>query len=404
MSDSRKTTAEQERRWRLALGVDDDDGCPLSDRDRRLSSALSALYDQQEDTGGKKKRRTKGGLGRSAPRIAQWLGDIREFFPSKVVQVVQKDAFERLGLRQMLLEPEFMSALEADVNLVADLVSMRSMMPDKAKDTAREIIAKVVQELMERLERKTSEALRGAVDRSKRTHRPRFNDIDWPRTIGANLRHYQPDYKTVVPERLVGFMRQQRRIVDLDEVVLCVDQSGSMATSVVYASIFAAVMASLPVVTTKLVCFDTSVLDLTDDLADPVEVLFGVQLGGGTDINQAIAYTAQKIERPNKAHFILITDLYEGGNAKQMLQRIAGLMRLGVNVIVLLALTDCGKPSYSAEMAGAVAALGAPVFACTPEQFPDLMATALRRDDIAQWAALNDIKLVRGTDDVEGIV
>ena len=380
------------RRWTLALGVDPQEGdVPLSESDRRMSEALSALYGDG-DEGAKK---GKGGLGGSAPRVAKWLGDIREFFPATVVQVIQKDAFERKGLRQMLLEPEFLATVEADVNLVADLVALRSVMPEKTRETARTVIAKVVAELMERLERKTAEAVRGALDRSKRTFRPRFADIDWPRTIQANLRHYQAEHRTVVPERLIGFMRQQRRIVDLDEVVLCVDQSGSMAPSVVYASIFAAVMASLPVVATKLVCFDTAIVDLTEELADPVEVLFGIQLGGGTDINGAVAYCEDRIERPSKAHLILITDLYEGGDASALVDRLARLQAIGVNVIVLLALTDTGRPAYDPALSGKVAALGVPVFACTPDQFPDLMATALRREDIAAWAADQDIKLIR---------
>lgn len=385
---------DRARRWRLALGGDDD---ALSGDDQRLSAALTALYNP-DDAGTK----TRGGLNRSAPNVARWMGDIREFFPATVVQIVQKDAFSRLGLKQMLMEPEFLSAVEADVNLVADLVSMRGIMPAKTKDTAREVIAKVVAELMERLERRTAEALRGAVDKSKRTFRPRFNDIDWPRTIRANLHNYQADHRTVVPERLIGFMRRQRRIVDLDEVVLCVDQSGSMASSVVYASIFAAVMASLPVVQTKLVCFDTAILDLTNELADPVEVLFGVQLGGGTDINQAVAYCEDRIEKPAKSHLILITDLYEGGNAEELVARIARLIGIGVNVIVLLALTDTGRPGHDPHLAGRIADLGAPVFACTPDQFPDLMACALRREDVHRWAALQDIKTVRGESDGGG--
>jgi len=385
---------ERGRRWRLALGGDDDS---LAGRDQRLSTALSALYNVEDNSSGGKGRR--GGLGGSAPRVARWLGDIREFFPAPIVQIVQKDAFERLGLRQMLLEPELLAIMEADVNLVADLVSMRGVMPDKTKDTARKVIAKVVSELMERLERRTAEALRGAVDKSRRTFRPRFADIDWPRTIRANLHNYQPDHATIVPEKLIGFMRRQRRIVDLDEVVLCVDQSGSMATSVVYASIFAAVMASLPVVSTKLVCFDTAVLDLTDDLADPVDVLFGVQLGGGTDINQAVAYCQNRIERPSKSHLVLITDLFEGGNEEELVGRIARLTSQGVNVIVLLALTDTGAPSFDARLATRVAALGVPVFAATPDQFPDLMACALRREDIHRWAASQDIKAIRPEED-----
>jgi Mg-chelatase subunit ChlD len=379
---------DRERRWRLALGGEDDS---LDPEDQRLSGALTALYGEGDDDG--KKRR--GGLGASAPNVARWLSDIRRYFPSSVVQIVQKDALERLGLQRMLLEPEFLAAVEADVNLVATLLSLRNVMPDIAKATARQVIAKVVAQLMERLERRTAEALRGAIDRSRRAYRPRFADIDWPRTIRANLRHYQADRRTIVPERLIGFMRRQKRLADLDEIILCVDQSGSMASSVVYASIFAAVMASLPVVKTKLVCFDTIVLDLTEELDDPVETLFGVQLGGGTDINQAVAYCAGKIERPTKAHFVLITDLYEDGNADETVARLKSLIGAGVNVIVLLALSDAGRPAYNADLSARIAALGAPVFACSPDLFPDLMAAALRRQDLHAWAAQQDIKLVR---------
>src|SRR5262249_34776615 len=320
---------ERSRRWTLALGADAEDGqaLSLSDSDRRMSAALSALYGDGDDA-----KKGRGGLGRSAPRVAKWLGDIREFFPAPVVQVIQKDAFERKGLRQMLLEPEFLATVEADVNLIADLVSLRGVMPEKTKETARMVIAKVVAALIERLDRRTADAIRGALNRSRRTNRPRFADIDWPRTIRANLRHYQAEHRSIVPERLIGFLRHQRRIVDLDEVVLCVDQSGSMASSVVYASIFATVMASLPVVATKLVCFDTAIVDLAEELADPVEVLFGVQLGGGTDINAAVAYCETRIERPSKAHLVLITDLYEGGDAEALVERLAHLSLIGVNV------------------------------------------------------------------------
>ena len=384
-------TDDRERRWRLALGGEDD---ALGPEDQRLSAALTALYGEGDSD--QKKRR--GGLNASAPHVARWMDDIRRYFPSPVVQIVQKDALERLGLQRMLLEPEFLAAVEADVNLVATLVSLRTVMPDKAKATARQVIAKVVAELMERLERRTAAALRGAVDRSRRTRPPRFADIDWPRTIRANLSHYQADRRTIVPERLVGFMHRQKRLADLDEIILCVDQSGSMASSVVYASIFAAVMASLPVVQTRLVCFDTVVLDLTAELGDPVETLFGVQLGGGTDINQAVAYCAGKIERPTKSHLVLITDLYEGGKVDETLARLTSLIGAGVNVIVLLALSDAGRPAYNADLAVRVAALSAPVFACTPDLFPDLMAAALRRQDLQAWAARHDIKLVRPAD------
>lgn len=381
-------SSERIRRWKLALGDDDMEG--LGERDQRLSRALSALYESDG-------RKGRGGLGASSPKVSRWLGDIREFFPTPVVQVIQKDAFERLNLKALMLEPEFLETLEADVHLVADLISLRGAMPEKTMETARAVVGKVVEDLMKRLQSKTMEKITGALNRSQRTRRPRHADIDWPRTIRANLRHYQVDFSTIVPETLVGFARKSRTRADLDHVMLCVDQSGSMASSVVYSSIFAAVMASLPVLSTKLVCFDTSIVDLTEDLSDPVKVLFGVQLGGGTDINAALAYCETKIDRPSKTHLVLVTDLYEGGDAASMLARVAGLKHSGVNVIVLLALSDDGRPSYDARHAGAIAAMDCPVFACTPDRFPDLMATALTRQDIGQWASANGIELIRGS-------
>jgi hypothetical protein len=382
------TSQERWRRWQLAVGDDARDN-GLSQRDQRLNEALSALYNHGE-------RKGRGGLGASSPRVAKWLGDIREFFPSPVVQVVQKDAFERLNLKALMLEPEFLSTLEADIHLVADLIALRAAIPAKTRETARMVVRKVVDDLMKRLEHATRETIRGALNRAQRTRRPRERDIDWPRTIGANLRHYQAKYRSVIPETLVGHMRQNRTRADLDHIFLCVDQSGSMATSVVYSSIFAAVMASIPGLSTKLVCFDTAIVDLTEELADPVEVLFGVQLGGGTDINAALAYCEKQIEYPSKTHFILITDLYEGGDAVAMLARAEAIKQSGVNLIVLLALSDDGQSSYDAKHASALAGMGCPVFACTPDQFPALMVCALTGRDLQAWAAAEEIALVRG--------
>jgi len=304
-------------------------------------------------------RKGKGGLGGSAPRVSRWLGDIREFFPTPIVQVIQKDAFDRLNLKSLMLEPEFLSTLEADVHLVADLMSLRSAIPEKTKETARMVVRKVVNELLARLEQKTVEIVGGAINRAQRTRRPRHADIDWGKTILANLRHYQHEHRTVVLETLVGYQRRGRTRSDLDHVMLCVDQSGSMASSVVYASIFAAVLASLPGLATQLICFDTAVVDLTEQLKDPVDVLFGVQLGGGTDIDAALAYCEQHIEHPAKTHLILISDLYEGGDAEAMLARISTLKQSGVKLIVLLALSDDGHPAYNNEYAGSMSASAA---------------------------------------------
>ncbi|GBR01267.1 VWA domain-containing protein [Asaia lannensis] len=381
--------AERHRRWCLALGTDDTQG--LCQDDRRLDRALTALYGRNVDKG-----RRKGGLGSSSPQIARWLGDIRSFFPAPVVQIIQRDALERHNLKAMLLEPELLESLEGDVHLVADLIALKDIMPARTVETARLVVSKVVDALMARLATKTQNAIRGAINRLQRTARPRPADIDWPRTIKANLQHWQPDYQTVVPHKLVGHARRRQTRADLDRVIMCVDQSGSMANSVVYASIFSAVMASLPVLDMRLICFDTSIIDLSDQLEDPVSVLFGIQLGGGTDIDTALAYGASLIEQPAKTHFILISDLYEGGDAGQMLARAAEMIESGVNLIVLLALSDDGRPACDTDHAKAFAAMGCAVFACTPDHFPDMMAAALKREDLHVWAGARDIPLFAG--------
>ncbi|MFG1684039.1 VWA domain-containing protein [Nonomuraea sp. NPDC049269] len=375
---------ERLRRWRLVLGGGDADGiCSggqsggqgggLQGADADMDRALAAVYDRD------------GGLGASAPRVARWLGDIRTYFPSTVVQVMQKDAIQRLNLTRLLLEPEMLEAVEPDVHLVGTLLALNRVMPDQARESARAVVRKVVQELERRLAQKTRAAVTGALDRSARTHRPkRVSDIDWDRTIRANLKNYLPEKNTVVPSRLVGYARRQRSVQR--EVVLAIDQSGSMAASVVYSSVFGAVLASMRSLKTSLVVFDTAVVDLTDQLHDPVELLFGTQLGGGTDINRAIAYSQGLITRPANSIFILISDLYEGGVRQEMLRRVAAMTQAGVQVIVLLALSDEGAPFYDHENAAALAAMGVPAFACTPDAFPDLMAAAIERRDIAQWA------------------
>ncbi|MEO8397274.1 MAG: VWA domain-containing protein, partial [Chloroflexota bacterium] len=177
----------------------------------------------------------------------------------------------------------------------------------------------------------------------------------------------------------------------LREIILCVDESGSMAASVVYAGVFGAVLASLPAVKTHMVVFDTAVVDLTEELQDPVELLFGTQLGGGTNIHKALTYCESLITRPQDTILILISDLYEGGNRIEMLKSALGLVDSGVQLIALLALNDDGSPAYDHTNAAALASMGAPAFACTPDLFPDLMAAAINKQDIGRWASQHDI-------------
>lgn len=378
-------------RWRLVLGGEEADGIgeavALSEDDGRRDQVLRELYDGNR----------RGGLGRSAPRVARWLGDIRSYFPSSVVQVMQGDAMDRLGLTELLLEPELLESVQPDVSMVSTLIGLGQAIPERSRATARAVVRAVTDQLEERLRSRTVQAVNGALNRAARTRRPKLRDVDWQRTIAANLRHYQPEHRTVVPERLVGFARRTTRVER--HIILCIDQSGSMAESVVHSSVFGAVLASLRSVRTSLVVFDTEVVDLTDELDDPVDVLFGVQLGGGTDINQALAYCEGLVERPQDTILVLISDLYEGGIAEEMLRRSNALVGSGVTMVALLALSDSGHPSYDAGHAAALAGIGVPAFACTPDLFPDLMAAAIERHDIAGWAADHDVVTAHADDE-----
>ncbi len=388
-------TTERLKRWRLVLGGGDADGtgCSLGTDDARLDSALTSLYDRGMSPEDKEKNRMNVGKGASRPNVARWLGDIREFFPSSVVKVMQQDALERYGLKQMLLQPEMLEAVEPDVHLVSTILSLKSIMPQKTRDTARLVVRKVVEELEKRLNQPTRQAVMGSLNRAIRNRRPRHNEMDWNRTIRANLKHYQRKHKTIIPETKIGYGRKKRST--LRDIILCVDQSGSMGTSVVYAGIFGAVLASLPAVSTRVVVYDTSVVDLTDQLSDPVEVLFGTQLGGGNDTPRALEYCNSLITRPQDTIFILISDLYEGHGSTDMLKRLSAFVASGVQVISLLALSDDGRPSYDQQNAAALATMNVPVFACTPDLFPDMMAAAINKQDISQWAATQEIVVAK---------
>jgi len=405
--------AERLRRWRLVLGAAaqgamaggpgsagtdgaageaEADGLTglggLTGRDAAMDRALGAVYEAGRGQGNDR----TAGLGGSAPAVTRWLGDIRTYFPTPVVRVLQRDALERLGLRRMLMEPELLAAVEPDIHLVSALLSLRGALPEQTRQTARIVVGKVVEEIERRLEAELHRAVLGALDRSARTRRPRLADVDWAATIRANLKHYQPELKTIIAQTLIGHARR-RRVAALKDVVLLVDQSGSMACSVVHAGVLAASLASLRAVRTRLVVFDTSVADLTDKLADPVDVLFATHLGGGTDINQAVGYGQSLVTRPADTVMVLISDLFEGGDQDALVARIREITGSGVTLIVLLALSDDGAPAYDHDLAATCSSLGAPAFACTPDQFPGLLAAAIRREDLGVWAERHGLRV-----------
>ncbi len=386
---------EDIEKWRLILGGDEADGTGISLPEMLvgMDDALTALYEyQQGDNFGENYETSERseGQGGSSPKISRWLGDIRKYFPQQVVHVMQNDAMKYEDLKKkMMFEPEILEKADADIHLVATLMELGKLIPSKTKATAKKVVKKVVDEILQRLEQKTISSINGAIDRSSINRNPKYKEINWNATIRKNLKHYQPKYKTIIPETLIGYGRKSRK--SLKDIVLCIDQSGSMGTSVVYSGIFGSVMASIPNVTTKMLVFDTQVVDLTEELNDPVDLLFGVQLGGGTDINLALTKCDEVITKPTETIVVLITDLYEGGNVEEMHKKATELVSKGVQVICLLALNDEGSPYFDKINAQRFSDIGIPVFACTPDLFPDLITAAIKKEDLTSWAGKNEI-------------
>lgn len=370
---------EQLSRWRLILGAETEQsfsgmgGAPLSQEELLMDSALGAIYGGPGEGFGESGR--GAGKGPSSPVISKWLGDLRSLFDPETVAVVQNDAIERKGLKQLLLEPELLDTLEPDLNLASTLLMLKDQIPKKSKEAARAFIRRIVEEINRLLENDMRRAVTAALNRRAHSPLPAAAALDFPYTIRRNLKNYNKELGAILPERVWFFDRASR--VNRWHVILDIDQSGSMGQSILYSSVMACVLASMSAVRTSVVAFDTQIMDLTPLCADPVDLLFGFQMGGGTDIAKSVAYCQELVESPAKTLFFLISDLDEGGNRAALLQRLEELKASGVTVVVLLAIADGGKPYYDAQTAQRVAAMDIPCFACAPEKLPELLERAL---------------------------
>ncbi|GIO13842.1 VWA domain-containing protein [Cohnella xylanilytica] len=393
--------AEQAKRWRLILGAAAEEkllsavggsasGRLLDEESQLMDEALAAIYDGTSGeagaggasgAGGAGGGSRSAGLGASAPKLAKWLGDVRSFFPTDIVSVIQADAVQRKGLTRLLFEPELLSQVKPDIGMVATLMSLRGQIPERTKETARALVREVVDEIVKRLASDLARAVTGALNRRRHSPLPSLTGLDWGRTIRSNLNHYDRERKQLVPEKVYFFDRARKS--KEWTVILDIDQSGSMANSVIYASIVGSIFASMPSLDTRVVAFDTEVVDLTEACAnDPVDLLFGIQLGGGTDINKSVAYCESFVTEPKKTIFLLVSDLYEGGNRTEMIRRLRDMHESGVRTICLLALSDDGVPAYDEDVARKLSQYGIPCFGCSPDKLPELIEGALKGMDL----------------------
>ena len=389
-SVTKKDIKQSMTRWRLILGQDSEDrfekmGCGgLSGEMDMMDQALAAIYNLNSPgsfgTGG-----AGAGRGPSNPQITRWLGDVRSLFDPELVKIIQGDAMTRCGLKQLIFEPELLENLEPDVNLASTILMLKDQIPKRSKESVREFIKKIVEEINRLLEQDIRRAVTAAVNKRKHSPIPSAAALDYKMTIQRNLKHYNQELKTIVPEHFYFFDRTSTTAANKWNVILDIDQSGSMGESVIYSSIISCILASMSSISTRIVAFDTNIVDLTEKSDDPVDLLFGFQLGGGTNIDQSVAYCEKFIENPKKTLFFLITDLEEGGNRAALLRRLGELKEAGVTLVCLLALAEGGRPYYDTQMAQKVAALKIPCFACSPQMLPQLLERALKGQDLDQF-------------------
>lgn len=389
-SVTKKDIKQSMTRWRLILGQDSEDrfekmgGGGLSGEMDMMDQALAAIYNLNSPgsfgTGG-----AGAGRGPSNPQITRWLGDVRSLFDPELVKIIQGDAMTRCGLKQLIFEPELLENLEPDVNLASTILMLKDQIPKRSKESVREFIKKIVEEINRLLEQDIRRAVTAAVNKRKHSPIPSAAALDYKMTIQRNLKHYNQELKTIVPEHFYFFDRTSTTAANKWNVILDIDQSGSMGESVIYSSIISCILASMSSISTRIVAFDTNIVDLTEKSDDPVDLLFGFQLGGGTNIDQSVAYCEKFIENPKKTLFFLITDLEEGGNRAALLRRLGELKEAGVTLVCLLALAEGGRPYYDTQIAQKVAALKIPCFACSPQMLPQLLERALKGQDLDQF-------------------
>ena len=382
-------TNDRLRRWRLILGSEAQkrmegmgDGPNLSQEDLMMDTALDAIYnrDMKFGFGG------GAGKGASSPQISRWLGDVRTLFDKDIVKIIQSDAMERCGLKQLIFEPELLENIEPDMHMASMILTLKDQIPKKSKENAREFIRKIVEQINALLETDLKRAVTASINRKLHSPIPSASALDFQTTIRKGIKDYNTKLKKIIPQKYYFFERSATTAANKYTVILDIDQSGSMGESVIYSSIMSCILASMSAIKTKVVAFDTNIVDLSEKCDDPIDLLFGVTLGGGTDIEKSIKYCTKYIENPKKTIFFLISDLEEGGNRAGLLRRLTQMKEDGVIVICLLAISDSGKPYYDANMAQRIANNGIPCFAAAPQMLPRLLEKAMKNEDMSEFA------------------
>ncbi|MEZ2295924.1 VWA domain-containing protein [Variovorax sp. RCC_210] len=360
------------QRWRLLLGDPAEKACgSLSAEAKAADAALDWLYGRDSDRASRGER--SAGLGPSALSTPDWINTIHTLFPKEVIERLEQDAVERYGIDEVVTNLEVLERIEPSESLLRAVLHTKHLMNPEVLAAARKLVAEVVRRIMEKLSTEVRQAFSGSRDRRRRSRMKVARNFDFKQTLAANLHRYDPERRKLYVERPV-FVSRTRRHAEPWDIVLLIDQSGSMVDSVIHSAVMAACLWQLPGMRTRLVAFDTAVVDLTDDVSDPVELLMKVQLGGGTDIAKAVGYAQSLIANPARSIVVLVSDFYEGGSPHELVRRVKALVESGAKVLGLAALDSTAEPNYDREMAARLVREGAQIGAMTPGQLAGWLA------------------------------
>ncbi len=371
---------EQEilNRWRLVLGKYAADQIPFeggSLKMMEMEEVLDYLYSREYGEEQEVREDRKGGSGASQLTVPHWLTKIKTLFPRNTVEIMERHALEKYQMTELLTDPEVLRRLEPNKELLKTVMQLKHMMKGEVLTLAREVVRKVADELTKKLEQGMKKSFSGRLNRSVSSPVKSIRNIDMSKTIRRNLKNYDTETKQLVLKQVYFSARMKK--YNQWRVIICVDESGSMLDSVIHSAVMVGIFARLPMLDTKLVIFDTSVVDLSDYVSDPVETLMSVQLGGGTDIGGAVGYCAQLIQMPHRTMVVLVTDLYEGCGYRRMYQACQGIIESGAKLIVLPSLDHAAVPNYDRNAAAVLADMGASVGAMTPEELSDFIARVI---------------------------
>ncbi len=379
--------SESHRRWQLLLGRLSNpqlDSGGFSKKDLNRQQALDYIYhrayqrrgfsiEQTGSFGGKD--RQGGKYSDSAPEMLDWLSKLPSLFPKNACEKIAQDAIERFEMTELLKDPKIFDKIEPNESIMQAMMLLKGKLSNEVLQQLRALISLVVEQIKERIKMDIDNAFSGRRNRFKRSFQSVAANLDWQRTLRDNIKNYDINRQKLVINQLYFNSRVKQRFTW--DVILCVDQSGSMASSVIYSAVMAGILSSLPAVNIKLLVFDTRVVDLTHVADDPVETLMTVQLGGGTDIGTAMQYCESIVTQPERTVVTLISDFYEGGPESTLLASVSRLNQLKVKQLGLASLEPDGQAEYDKKLAGKLAFLGMNVGAMTPNMFADWLAEVM---------------------------